>query len=310
MGMQVVSNGRVVYADGELRGQISRVISNLMANKTPEIRSEIHHNLSIIKPDEAKNIARNQDKFLSYIEMIKPRLIVFDNLIKLLPDATNPQNSEWSRFTDKLIDLGVHPLLIHHTAKDDKRIYLGSSRLGALTQNIFRVECLTLEDLHTVKIELPDDVQRMFDKGRFIQVTLEKTKVAPLWEGKSIIMYRAIDGAWMQLTHWPDVQEPVQTTVQEPALEIVDPLESPNSLLPALITADTSGLEDLSPDERKAYDFITSRPNGIKRDELDEWLGCKEAKSQRILKTLCARGFVEKLGNGNNIYYKAKLVMA
>lgn len=301
MGIKGEIKRKVVYVDGELKNRISQIISNLMPRNDLEVKSDIYKNFSVITPEKVSNITTNQTQFLSYIEKHRAEVVFFDNLLTIFPDAPNGQNSSWFRVANELNKLGVHPIFINHTCKDGKE-YLGGSSLKSLSQNFFRIDRLKIEDLANLELCLPVDISTMYENGRFIRATLEKTKVAPRWDGKSIFMYLPIDGTWEQLTNWPDIQESAQVGV-------ISPTSSDNGC--SELTHDvTYKLEELSPDERKAYDFIVSRPNGIQRQQLEGVVGCKEGKALKVLKSLCEKGLIVNLGEGKALYYKAKLFVA
>lgn len=126
-------------------------------------------------------------------------------------------------------------------------------------------------------------------KGPFVRLTIEKTKVAPLWLKESIYLWLPVGGRWQQLTDWPT-----------PANEVVPIIDTREEADPAI----KEDFASLPPDERDAIKFVFPRKGGIRRQQLQDKFGWSENKAMGILKNLMEQGFVIRKGEGKGCIYK------
>lgn len=128
-------------------------------------------------------------------------------------------------------------------------------------------------------------------KGPFIKMTIVKTKVAPLLQDESILLYLPINGTWQQLTDWPEPPTELELKSEE-SFDIAPEIEEVFRALP--------------PDERDALRIIWRYTGGVSRKEIDSELRCSESKSLNVIKSLIDRGLIIGVGEGKGRIYKPR----
>ena len=128
-------------------------------------------------------------------------------------------------------------------------------------------------------------------------MTIEKTKVAHIWENKSISLLLPNGGAWKQLTSW------IKNTIESTPISQPD-TNSNTTIVDFEKTVNADSVE-FTQNELKVYNYIKKQPKEIKRKEIDNAMGWSKSKSEDILKLLISKELVQDNGRkGKAIKYK------
>lgn len=297
IGLKASRPQKIIYLVGE-RGRFKARIKQFTQDLSPEqveLLNTEDTNFQIVTPDECRKFQENNAGFIDMLKEEKPALFIFDNLSSLAQKVWRGNNELFFDFIDNVKQIGISPILIHHTEKTNNT-YLGSSTIGNLSQNIIRID-KSHKDLNEYgALNLDQDFLNQQDIH--INVTIEKTKVAPLWENKSISLLLPNGGTWKQLTNWLD------DTIKS------DPISKTDTNLNTIMakSEETINIDNvqLPPDERKVYEYMKQKPGGVRREEIDKAMCWGENKSLKVLKSLIKNNRVKISGESKATYYQLK----
>lgn len=257
-------------------------------------------------PDFCASFSLNDQTFrdglTAYLLEHKCRFLFLDNLTALMGDAVQ-QASAATVVLDWVKILQQHQIcivLVHHKTETDttnpgQEKARGSQHFEILARSI--VSLFSKADILAGRVKSNERVQKSAKQaGLTVGLHFRVSKAAPILDGKTVWLYLPLgSGKWEYLA----------------ATDASDD-EIPTSSLPRnegsmneheLRQSSQVNMLDLTPDERKVVEHITSK-GSVKREDVEGVLSCKEDKAGKILKALCDAEIIVKDGASRNTYYK------
>ena len=243
-----------------------------------------------------------RDGLTTYLLEHKCRFLILDNLTALMGDAVQQASSattvlDWVK-TLQQQQIGI--VFVHHksetdTANPGQEKARGSQHFEILARSI--VSLFSKADVLAERVLSNERVQKSAKQpGLTVGLHFRVSKTAPILDGKTFWLHLPLgSGAWKYLiaTDAGGEEIPMSSLPRaEDGRKEVEPRQ-------------TSHVEayNLSPDERKVVEHITSK-GSVKREDIEVLLDCKEDKAGKILKTLCDAKIIVKDGASRNTYYK------
>lgn len=296
-GLSASSPTKVFYLDGEIGSDFTTRVRQLTKGFTQHEMDLLDKNLKVRSFTESKDLLEHRELLLNVLKKGEAGAVVIDNILSLAPQSWRGKSDSLFDFLRQIKSMKIAPLIVHHTGKSGDT-YLGSVSLGSLSQNIIKLtkaRGTTCEIQKTTDLRLCESIDTFAeaesDKGPFVHVCLEKTKVAPYWLNESIYVWLPTGQSWRQLTEWPEIPSVIPNN---PETDDAQDAQLGKAIM------------NFPPDERMAMQFIFPKKGGIKRKELDAQFGWEEQKSVDILNSLKDKGFVISEGEGKGRIYKPK----
>lgn len=166
----------------------------LMKNR-PEYHDLLNKNLGCYVIKGGLNILndKNQDEIIDCLLKNKTKYLFIDNLISLASSASNNNPSQLFKFVHKIEKIGIAVILIHHANKDKQEIK-GSVDLVSRCQNVLHLEGreqFTEKETYSVAMKTA-----LADDGPVTRITVDKCKVAPHFERRSVVYRVPVSGTW------------------------------------------------------------------------------------------------------------------
>ncbi len=255
--------------------------------------------------------------FEHHINDYKPKVIIFDNLTSLVKNSSlySPETTKsifnWS---ETLLRKGITVIFVHHTLDDGNKV--GTKMRGS---DEWRIRCQTeiqligTNEFSLIK-NLPENVLEYAEKeGNTVAMRINSSKSCPCLDGKIIWLYLGFgsskwericvtnsDGEELSFTN--PTRENTPENIMFPTSVIGNLYDNVEvGTMPVLSDASTNDVS-LTDEEKDMLTLFSTRQS-IRREDIDNLLGCKESKSQNILKSLIEKEKIERQGSGKAINY-------
>jgi hypothetical protein len=269
-------NRHVLYIDAEATGEsAAQKIKQLVAaydckqedaDRYFHLWSKIDHSIPSLMGEEGRNTIESKIKDFS------AKLIVFDNLLTLVPEIVQAP-AKWTSLSSWFKELSKNyktaVLFIHHTGKDGSS--LGLQQIASTTNNIFKISEVANHNLRNPGCAMVFEVQK-----NKVYPSLDKFK-------KKYFLEAPIAGQEARI----------------PWIKIEDERSGYSTG-----TTSTGYIDDdsLSRDENKIMKLISEKGE-IKREDIYVLLNCKEGTSRNRLKKLIENKLIGTIGAAQSTRY-------
>ncbi|UQZ88009.1 hypothetical protein C4J81_01760 [Deltaproteobacteria bacterium Smac51] len=263
------------------------------------IKGDLFNKITLRSQQTSLTVDLNDDLFRKFIEskieQTKSKVLIFDNLISLLPGFRQSGGSMWKQLRPWLIDLenkkNIAIILVHHSNADNEAA--GTLDLEAQCQNVIKIEG---RDILEAEIQKKPNGETASQFGAFIpkegalfRVTFKKCKMFSELEVQKPF------GAFLELTE--------RSRTHGPSWQWIEALPNLASTARNLIEDVYSKYPDLSSYERKVMSYAQQK-DSFTRLDMESYLKLEKSKTASILKILVERGLLKKEGESRATKYR------
>ena len=280
---------KVCYIGGEGNNISFKSLCLQLVENRPEHHDLLNKNLgcSVIKGGLNILDEKKQNEIISCLLKDNTKYLFIDNIISLATSASTTDPSRLFNFIQKIEKNGIAVILIHH-AKKDKQEIKGSVDLISRCQNVFHLEGreqFTEKENYSLAMK-----KALVDDGPVTRITVDKCKVAPHFERRSVVYRVPVSGTW--------------ELVEGDIINGCEKSDDPGISLSSEITAEDSAPEaPLPPDAAKILS-IMHNDTTYYRSNIEKITGFKEDRIRKSLALLMKAGFVVREGEGKGTYYR------
>ena len=282
---------RIAKASG---GDMHVIEKNLHFRYVRDEQSDTEVNLS--SPDFQAQIEAD-------IKELHVNLIIFDNLISLLPGFRSKGGKYWELFilwTRKLEqNYGVSILLVHHT--NSEKGAAGTQDIEAQCKNVVLLEGRGQLEAECKKEKTPF-LPYMGKPGTIFRITFQKCKKYPALHKKQFGAFLGGDKGGDTVLQW----EPIGLNAEPSRSKSVKAVDQTQAIAETPIIVDWANkYPDLKPDAIRILEYA-SMHDRFKRSDIDSFLDCKDSKSNNLLNLLVNKQLLGTLGQQKNRQYQLR----
>ncbi len=279
---------KVCYIGGEGNMVDFKSLCLQLLKNRPEHRDLLNKNLGCYVIKGGLNILNDnkQDEIIDCLLKDKIKYLFIDNLISLASSASNNNPSQLFNFVHKIEKIGIAVILIHHANKDKKQIK-GSVDLVSRCQNVLHLEGreqFTEKETYSEAMETA-----LADDGPVTRITVEKCKVAPHFERRSVVYRVPVSGTW----EW----------VEGGIANGFDARENQDRNTEFEFNSDESIPEAHIPPDAEKLLSVMNNNTSYYRADLEKTTGFKADRVLKNLTLLIDAGLVIREGEGKGTYY-------
>lgn len=280
---------KVCYIGGEgNKVDFKSLCLQLMKNR-PEYHDLLNKNLGCYVAKGGLNILndKNQDEIIDCLLKDKTKYLFIDNLISLSSSASNNNPSQLFKFVHKIEKIGISVILIHHANKDKQEIK-GSVDLISRCQNVLHLEGreqFTEKATYSLAMKTA-----LADDGPVTRITIDKCKIAPHFERRSVVYRVPVSGTWEWVEG--DIQNGCGASKSQ-GINTDFESNSDESIPEAPIPPDAVKILSIMHDDTTYY-----------RSDIEKITGFKEDRTRKSLALLMKAGVVIREGESKGTYYR------